>query len=103
MERVDASGRSPGQQPQAFRRATRGSLREQKAVAARCHLQSLRTTSENRIMQKTWVPALLAGLFLAAASLPGQTPAAALTFDVASIKPSEPITPAMVQAGRIHA
>jgi uncharacterized protein (TIGR03435 family) len=25
------------------------------------------------------------------------------TFDVASIKPSEPITPAMVQAGRIHA
>ncbi|HMD70606.1 MAG TPA: TIGR03435 family protein [Bryobacteraceae bacterium] len=38
-----------------------------------------------------------------ASSLLGQTPAAAPTFDVASIKPSEPITPAMVQAGKLHA
>ena len=44
------------------------------------------------------VPALSAGLLCVAASL-AQTP----TFEVASIKPSEPITPAMVQAGKIHA
>lgn len=43
------------------------------------------------------------GLVLAASSLLGQTTAAAPTFDVASIKPSEPITPAMVQAGKLHA
>ena len=48
-------------------------------------------------------PTVCAGLVLAASSLLGQTTAAAPTFDVASIKPSEPITPAMVQAGRIHA
>jgi uncharacterized protein (TIGR03435 family) len=48
-------------------------------------------------------PVVCAGLVLAASSLLGQTTAAAPTFDVASIKPSEPITPAMVQAGRIHA
>jgi uncharacterized protein (TIGR03435 family) len=35
---------------------------------------------------------------LAAGSLLGQTP----TFDVASVKPSEPVTPAMVAAGKIH-
>jgi len=46
---------------------------------------------------------ICAGLVLAVCSLLGQTTAAGLTFDVASIKPSEPITPAMVQAGRIHA
>ncbi len=31
-----------------------------------------------------------------------QTPAAPLAFEVATIKPSEPITPAMVQAGKMH-
>ena len=36
---------------------------------------------------------------LAAGSLLGQTPA----FEVASIKPSEPITPAMVASGKLHA
>jgi uncharacterized protein (TIGR03435 family) len=35
---------------------------------------------------------------LAAGSLLGQTP----TFEVASVKPSEPVTPAMVAAGKIH-
>ena len=34
--------------------------------------------------------------------LPGQTPADAPVFEVASIKPSEAITPAMVAAGKIH-
>jgi uncharacterized protein (TIGR03435 family) len=34
---------------------------------------------------------------------PGQTPAAAPTFDVASIKPSAPVTPAMAASGKIHA
>jgi uncharacterized protein (TIGR03435 family) len=44
------------------------------------------------------------GILLAVASLHGQTPAAASpTFDVASIRPSAPITPEMVQAGKIHA
>jgi hypothetical protein len=38
------------------------------------------------------------GMMLAAGSLPGQTP----SFDVASIKPSETITPAMIQAGKLH-
>jgi len=54
-------------------------------------------------MLKSMLPIVCAGLVLAAASLPGQTPAAAPVFDVASVKPSEPITPAMVQAGKIHA
>src|ERR1017187_7513788 len=36
---------------------------------------------------------------LAAGSLLGQTPA----FEVASIKPSEPITPAMIASGKLHA
>src|SRR5690349_11168782 len=36
-----------------------------------------------------------------AVCLVAQTPGP--TFDVASIKPSEPITPAMIQAGKIHA
>ena len=38
-------------------------------------------------------------MFLAAGTLFGQTP----SFDVASIKPSEPITPAMIQSGKLHA
>lgn len=49
------------------------------------------------------LPTACAGLVLAGTSLLGQTPAAALAFDVASVKPSEPITPAMVQSGKIHA
>jgi uncharacterized protein (TIGR03435 family) len=44
------------------------------------------------------------GFLLAVASLYGQTPAATTpTFEVASIRPSAPITPEMVQAGKIHA
>lgn len=54
-------------------------------------------------MPRFLLPAVCAGLVLTVSSLVGQTTAAALAFDVASIKPSEPITPAMVQAGRIHA
>ena len=54
-------------------------------------------------MSRYLLPAVCAGLVLAVSSLPGQTTAAGPTFNVASIKPSEPITPAMVQAGRIHA
>jgi uncharacterized protein (TIGR03435 family) len=38
----------------------------------------------------------------AAASF-AQTPAARLEFEVASVKPSEPVTPAMVASGKIHA
>jgi uncharacterized protein (TIGR03435 family) len=53
-------------------------------------------------MLKSPLPAVCAGFVLAVASLPGQTPAAALEFEVASVKASEPITPAMVQAGKIH-
>jgi uncharacterized protein (TIGR03435 family) len=53
-------------------------------------------------MSKGFLPALCAGFVLAAVSLTGQTTAAAPAFEVASVKPSEPITPAMVQAGKIH-
>src|SRR3954452_3097535 len=53
-------------------------------------------------MSKTFLSALFCGSFLAVASLPGQTAAGAPAFDVASIKASEPITPAMVQAGKLH-
>jgi len=42
------------------------------------------------------------GAVLLASSF-AQTPAAAPAFDVASIKPSEPITPAMMAGGKIHA
>jgi uncharacterized protein (TIGR03435 family) len=41
-------------------------------------------------------------MLLAAGSLPGQAPADALAFEVASIKPSEQITPAMAAAGKLH-
>jgi uncharacterized protein (TIGR03435 family) len=54
-------------------------------------------------MPRFLLPVVCAGLLLTVSSLVGQTTAATLAFDVASIKPSEPITPAMVQAGRIHA
>jgi uncharacterized protein (TIGR03435 family) len=47
------------------------------------------------------LPAISAGV-LAAGSLFAQTPADALVFEVASIKPSEPITPAMAAAGKLH-
>src|SRR4051794_33928733 len=50
-------------------------------------------------MRKSLVPALFSSLLLGVVSLQGQAPA----FEVASIKPSEPITPAMVQSGKIHA
>jgi uncharacterized protein (TIGR03435 family) len=46
---------------------------------------------------------ICAGLMLAAGSLQGQTPAAGPVFEVASIKPSTPITPEMVKAGKLHA
>jgi uncharacterized protein (TIGR03435 family) len=42
-------------------------------------------------------------LALAAGSLVAQTAAPPLTFDVASIKPSAPVTPAMVAGGTLHA
>ena len=40
---------------------------------------------------------------LAAFAVFAQTPAAPLAFEVATIKPAEPITAAMVQAGKMHA
>ena len=48
------------------------------------------------------LPRVCGALALAAISLSAQTPAAAPVFDVASIKPSEPITPQMIQAGKLH-
>jgi uncharacterized protein (TIGR03435 family) len=46
---------------------------------------------------------LKTGIFLAAALAAfAQTPAAPPAFEVASIKPAEQITPAMVQAGKMH-
>lgn len=41
-------------------------------------------------------------MVLAAGSLLGQAPAEAPAFEVASIKPSEPITPALAAAGKLH-
>ena len=49
-------------------------------------------------MSKRSLPFLSVVVCLAAGSLLGQTP----TFEVASVKPSEPVTPAMVAAGKIH-
>src|SRR5690242_13751574 len=61
-------------------------------------------TADNKLdMYKGAIVKFFAVLGLAAVSLPAQTPAAGPTFDVASIKPSEPITPQMVQSGRLHA
>ena len=54
-------------------------------------------------MSKTLVSAIGVCLALAAGGLPGQTPAPAPAFDVASIKPSAPVTPAMAASGKIHA
>jgi uncharacterized protein (TIGR03435 family) len=42
---------------------------------------------------------MIVAMLLAAGALPGQTPA----FEVASIKPSEPVTPAMIASGKLHA
>jgi uncharacterized protein (TIGR03435 family) len=50
-------------------------------------------------MSKCSLSAIGVGMALAAGALFGQAPA----FEVASIKPSEPVTPAMVAAGKIHA
>ena len=47
---------------------------------------------------KKWI--LIAPLAVAAAF--GETPAAPLAFEVATIKPAPPITPEMVQAGKLH-
>ena len=53
-------------------------------------------------MSGSLLSALSIGVILAAGSLPGQTAPDALAFEVASIKPSEPVTPAMVAAGKLH-
>ena len=50
-------------------------------------------------MFKSLLPSIGVALLLAAGSLPGQTP----MFEVASVKLSEPITPAMVASGKLHA
>src|SRR5215471_17920813 len=54
-------------------------------------------------MANSIVTGILTGMILTAASLSAQTPAAGPTFEVASIKPSVPITPEMVKAGKLHA
>jgi uncharacterized protein (TIGR03435 family) len=53
-------------------------------------------------MSSSLFPKLAGGLMLAALTMFAQPPAAGPTFDVASIKPSEPVTPQMIQAGKIH-
>ena len=50
-------------------------------------------------MSRNLLPLIGVAILLAAGSLPGQT----LSFEVASVKPSEPITPAMVASGKLHA
>lgn len=54
----------------------------------------------NRFLNQV-VSAPLLILIIAALAF-GQAPAASLTFEVASIKPAETITPAMVAAGKLH-
>ena len=49
-------------------------------------------------MSKYLLESVGAALLLAAGSLAGQTPA----FEVASVKASEPVTPAMVASGKLH-
>jgi uncharacterized protein (TIGR03435 family) len=56
-------------------------------------------TAREIAMSKSLLPLISVAMVLAAGSLPGQTPA----FEVASIKVSEPITPAMVASGKLHA
>ena len=50
-------------------------------------------------MSKNMLSSMGVATLLAAGSLLGQAPA----FEVASVKPSEPITPAMVASGKLHA
>ena len=50
-------------------------------------------------MSKSLLPSLSVAIILSAGWLLAQTP----TFEVASVKPSEPITPAMVASGKLHA
>jgi hypothetical protein len=50
-------------------------------------------------MPRGLLPFMSVAMVLAAGSLLGQTPA----FEVASIKPSEPITSAMFASGKLHA
>jgi uncharacterized protein (TIGR03435 family) len=57
---------------------------------------------KNEIVSGKLMPAIVLGVGLAAGSLFGQAPVAKLAFEVASIKPSEPVTPAMVAAGKMH-
>jgi uncharacterized protein (TIGR03435 family) len=52
-------------------------------------------------MSRSLLPAISVGV-LAAGSLFAQTPAEALAFEVASIKPSAPITAATAAAGKLH-
>ncbi len=57
---------------------------------------------EIALVRRNLLPAIGVGLVLAAGSLLGQAPAESLAFEVASIKPSEPITPAIVASGKLH-
>src|SRR5215831_13750982 len=50
----------------------------------------------------SWAMAVTLASVLLSCSF-AQTPAAAPAFEVASIKPSEPITPAMIASGKLHA
>ena len=54
-------------------------------------------------MSKSLLPFISAAIMLSAGSLLAQTPAPAPAFEVASVKPSEPITPAMMASGKLHA
>lgn len=51
---------------------------------------------------KSILSVIAAGIFLATGALIGQTAPAPLAFEVASIKPSQPITPASVASGKLH-
>jgi uncharacterized protein (TIGR03435 family) len=57
---------------------------------------------ENDYMWNKQLPRVCGALVLAAFSLSAQTPAGGPVFEVASIKPSEPITPQMIQSGKLH-
>ena len=50
-------------------------------------------------MSKSLLPSFSIAIILSAGSLLGQTP----VFEVASVKASEPITPAMITSGKLHA
>jgi len=59
--------------------------------------------ADNAIMALRFSSAIGICLALVASVMYAQAPAAGPTFDVASIKPSPPVTPAMVAGGTIHA